>query len=127
MTPRLEQELELLRHHYGDTDFDGGSGWFQIRAYPYPQPCQPVLAPIIFQVSPAFPGANPYGFAIPSGTTFDGRPFSGSPPPSSPPYSGTWLFLSWQPDDWIATADLLTGSNLWGWARGFAARLKEGP
>jgi hypothetical protein len=124
---RLEQELELLQHHYGAVDFDAASGWFQIRAYPFPEPCKPTPGPLVFQVSPAFPGANPYGFAIPADLTFGERPFSGNAPPSPPPFPRAWVFLSWQPEEWIATADPLTGSNLWGWTRGFAARLKEGP
>lgn len=127
MKSRLEQELELLRHHYGEVDFDAASGWFQIRVFPYPAPCRPDSAPIAFPISPAYPGANPYGFAIPADLTFGDRRFAGNAPPSPPPFAGGWVFLSWQPEGWIPTADLLSGSNLWGWARGFAARLREGP
>lgn len=127
MNCRLEQELKLLRHHYGEVDFDAASGWFQIRQYPYPATCSPNDGPIAFQVSAAFPGAHPYGFAVPASLKLGDRFFAGNAPPSAPPFPGPWVFLSWQPENWIATADPLTGSNLWGWVRGFAARLKEGP
>lgn len=127
MKSRLEQELELLQHHYGEVDLDPVSGWFHIRAYPVPPPCQPTPGPVAFQVSPAFPGANPYGFAVPASLRFDGKAFPANQPPSRLPFPGEWSFLSWQPENWMPTADLLTGSNLWGWARGFATRLREGP
>lgn len=128
MRERIKQELSLLRCHYGDDveylEKDGD--WFHIPRYSMPSSCSPLIAPVCFSLKPGYPGVEPYGFFIASTVSFNGAKFPGGSAPSPPPFTGQWIFLSWSPDGWIATADVVTGANLWAWARSFAARLREG-
>jgi hypothetical protein len=125
---RISQELALLRHHYGDdVEYLESGDWFFIPRYPVPRPWIPEMAPFSFSLKPGYPGAEPYGSCASRELRFNGSPLNGALPQVAPPFPGEWIFISWSPEGWFATADVATGSNLWGWARSFAGRLAEGP
>ena|ERR1700687_5435178 len=128
MRERMEQELTLLRRHYGDdVQYLESGDWFLLPSYPVPTPCIPNLTRISFNLRPGYPGAEPYGFFASAELRFDRQQFNAGSPPAAPPFPGSWIFFSWAPDGWLATSDTTTGANLWAWARSFAARLREGP
>jgi hypothetical protein len=91
-----------------------------------PENWSPNLIHAAFSVTRGYPGAPPYGFYVPTYLAYRGSPPSETNAPHQPPFPGKWRFLSWQAEDWSATADVQTGSNLWGWVRGFVHRLREG-
>ena len=128
MRERIAQELELLRRYYGvDVEYVEAGDWFLLPRYPAPMPCTPSPARISFNLRPGYPGIEPYGFFATDDLNFNGQKYNSAAAQVTPPFSGHWMFFSWAPDGWIGTADAMTGSNLWGWARSFACRLREGP
>jgi hypothetical protein len=128
MRERICQELALLRRHYGnDVQYRESGDWFLLPRYPAPAPCAPNPTQISFALRPGYPGAEPYGFFVSEDLRFNGQKFNSVAPSGMPPFPGQWIFFSWAPDGWLATADPTTGSNLWAWARTFVARLREGP
>ena len=128
MNARLEAELTLLRQHYHNVDYLVASGvhWFRVEKLKTPKGWSPDEIPVVFSVTQGHPGAEPYGFFVPTELNLHGDPPSEHPTPHPPPFDGAWRFLSWQPKGWFATADVVSGSNLWGWVRTFMHRLNEG-
>lgn len=127
MNARLLAELELLRGHYDAVEFYENGNWFLVGKYNAPRPWTPNRIDVVFSVTTGYPGAQPYGFFVPASMRHNGRPPTAGSAKATPPFEGDWIFLSWQPNNWRPTADIQTGSNLWGWCRGFQARLAEGP
>ena len=134
MRPRIEQELALLRQHYGEVEHVevAGDDWFMLPRYLLPpgwriKDVSVEHIPVVFLVGPGHPGALPYGFMGPEGINFNGAPPTNiGGPPKPPPFAGAWTHFSWSVDDWAVTADIARGSNLLSWARGFAQRFREG-
>jgi hypothetical protein len=134
MRPRIQQELALLRQHYGEVEHDevAGDDWFRVPRYPIPtgwcvgnEPADHV--PVAFHVAPGHPGTVPYGFLAPASLNFNGaKPVNTGAPPKAPPFASDWIHFSWSVDNWAPTADVCKGSNLLSWVRGFAARFREG-
>ena len=128
MNPRLEAELTLLRQRYNKVEYLAASSmhWFRVEMLRTPEGWSPEEIPVVFSVTEGHPGTQPYGFFVPTELNLHGNPPSGNAAPHPPPFDGAWQFLSWQPDGWFATADVLSGSNLWSWVRTFMHRLREG-
>jgi hypothetical protein len=134
MRLRIEQELVLLRSHFGGVEHleKDGEDWFRIPAYPFPPGWrigkEPTAAlPIVFKVTAAHPGAEPYAFLTPSDINFNGLPPGNSGPSSGSPFAGSWHQFSWSPDGtWTPTSEISRGSNLLTWVRSFSERLKQG-
>jgi hypothetical protein len=134
MRPRIEQELALLRQYYADIEHLEASGedWFKIPRYPFPPGWRigndPIVtAPVVFKVTAAHPGAEPYAFLTPAGINFNGMSPNSAGPSNTPPFTGSWHQFSWSPDStWAPTNDVHRGSNLLVWVRSFLQRLKEG-
>jgi hypothetical protein len=128
MTPRIAEEFALLRLHYTLVEHAEANGlhWFLVSTVRMPDACSPPAVEAVFAVTQGYPGAEPYGFFVPRALTVNGTPPSEHGPPHPPPFAGDWRFLSWSPVDWRATADVQSGSNLWGWVRSFSQRLREG-
>lgn len=134
MRARIEQELTLLRRYYPDIEHKeaGGEDWFRLPSYPFPpgwllNGAEVVTAPIVFKVTAAHPGADPYAFLTPAGLTFKGTAPGSTGAGSCPAFDGAWLQFSWSPDGtWTPTANIEKGSNLYSWVRSFAKRLAEG-
>lgn len=128
MNPRIEAELALLRQHYAKVDYLAANAmhWFRVQPLKTPENWSPAETPVVFAVTEGHPGAQPYGFFVPSGLNLNGKPPSENQAPHPPPFEGSWRFLSWQPEGWRPAADVGSGSNLWGWVRSFMHRLREG-
>jgi hypothetical protein len=128
VTARIEAELDLLRLHYVGVDHLKADtlDWFQVYGLRTPEDWSPRAIAVVFSVTQGYPGAPPYGFYVPSALTRGGAPPSEHRAPHPPPFNGEWRFLSWQAVGWQPTADVRTGSNLWGWVRSFPQRLREG-
>lgn len=128
MTPRIAEELELLRLHYTFVDHVEANNlhWMRVMPVRMPENCLPDRTEVVFAVTQGYPGAEPYGFFIPRTLTVNGGVPKEHGPPHPPPFAGQWRFLSWSPEGWRPTADVQTGSNLWAWVRTFAHRLREG-
>ena len=128
MKTRIQAELELLRLHYETVEYLATSGlhWFLVSGIRTPQAWSPDVINAAFSVTEGHPGAQPYGFFVPEHLTFQSAPPTENPAQNQPPFAGGWRFLSWQPENWRPTADVRSGSNLWGWVRSFGQRLREG-
>jgi len=129
-TPRIVEELDLLRKHHPDLEFVAEGGWVRMPGYKRMPGWTPSESDIVFQIPAAFPGTHPYGFYVPSGARFNGvvpNNYSENGEPR-PPFSGTWGKFSWQPEtvDWQPKATVLGGSNLLSCVRGFWVRFQEG-
>lgn len=128
MTRRIVEELRLLRGQYAHVEHAEANDlhWFFVSTVRMPDTCSPAEIEVVFAVTQGYPGVEPYGFFIPHSLTVHGSPPSEIGAPHPPPFPGEWRFLSWSPVDWRATADVQSGSNLWGWVRSFVRRLREG-
>ncbi|MCG8594177.1 MAG: hypothetical protein MI785_07360 [Kiloniellales bacterium] len=128
MNKRIEAELALLRRHYREVDYQAAKAmhWFQIHMLKTPEGWLPAEIPAVFAVTEGHPGVQPYGFFVPANLNKGGTPPNQHDAPHPPPFEGQWRFLSWSPEGWQPTADIATGSNLWGWVRTFMYRLREG-
>lgn len=127
MQSRLAEELTLLQRHYGAVEFVEIGSWIRIAQYRIPAPWKPQDISIAYQVPTGFPGAPPYGFYVPTALNHNGTPPQSNAPPNKPPFPGDWLHISWAAENWNPAATIDAGSNLWGWSRSFADRLREGP
>lgn len=131
MNARMTEELALLRQHYEKVEYstDNAMHWFRVQSLNTPdEPGQwsPPRIPVVFAVTEGYPGIPPYGFFVPGGLNLNGKPPSESSAPHQLPFEGEWRFLSWASESWCATADVQSGSNLWGYVRTFIHRLREG-
>jgi hypothetical protein len=126
---RTEQEIALLRTRYPSLDFVTEGKWVKIPAYPLPPGWSASQTDVVFQVPPAYPGTQPYGFFVPQGLTYQGsQPDSYAVSNETIPFPGTWGKFSWTHEDgnWRPAADPLKGSNLVNWVIGFSERFKGG-
>lgn len=132
ISPRIQQELDLLRKFYPDLEFIEQGLWVRILNFPLPQdkPWNRKTTDVAFQIPIAYPGTPPYGIYVPSGLTYDGAPPQNYQDRANqqPPFSGQWGIFSWSPADgqWKTSSDMLTGSNLLNFVRSFADRFREG-
>ena len=128
MNRRIDAELALLRQHYAKVNYLAANTmhWFMVQMLKTPEKWSPVEIPVVFAVTEGYSGAQPYGFFVPDALNLNGKPPSEHQAQHPPPFEGKWCFLSWQPEGWHATADVSSGSNLWGWVRTFMHRLREG-
>jgi hypothetical protein len=127
--PRVLEEIDLLRQQFPGLEYIDEGGWVRVPGFKRPEGWTPADSDIVFQV-PLSPGTAPYGFYVPTGARINGGvPQSyaeiGEP---RPPFPGSWAKFSWQPEagEWQPKASVLGGSNLLGWVRSFATRLREG-
>lgn len=130
MTPRVEQELVLIRQYFPEAEYlESGSGWVRLPEFNFPADIwSKNIADVCFQIPNAYPGQAPYGFYVKEGL----RPKGNNALPSNytetsePPFGGIWGKFSWQIDGkWEATADVQGGSNLISFIWSFKDRLKE--
>lgn len=129
MTPRIEQELDLLRKYYPDLEVNGM--WVRIPDFPIPQNCSwnRKTTDICFEIPPGYPGTHPYGIYVPVGILCDGaKPNDYTEPAKKrPPFPGDWGILSWAPEaPWRPTANIRKGPNLVDFVRTFSDRFREG-
>jgi len=128
MMERIEEELRLLRREHPDLEYRQDGCWIWL-----PRFCLPPgiwnreEIQVCFQIPSGYPGQSPYGFYVPDGLVVKATnqaPINYGP--AATPFSGSWCRFSWQQDNWRATADLRSGSNLLNFVRTFMDRLKEG-
>lgn len=129
-SPRVLEELELLRVHYPGLEYVADGQWVRVPSFKRGAGWAPPESDIAFQIPTSFPGTHPYGFFVPAGARFNGALPTNYAEPGDPrpPFPGTWAKFSWQPEggDWKPAGSVLAGSNLLSWVRGFATRFQEG-
>lgn len=129
MEERIRQELDLLRSRYEEVEYRSEGRW--VRLWPVPTAPGWTLNPLsaAFQIPTGYAGTPPYGFYVPSGLAFNGKPprNSRASPPSPLPFEGQWMMLSWtHHQGWHPRSDVVTGSNLLNWALSFRDRFEGG-
>lgn len=127
MSPRLAEEIALLKKRYPDLVAQN-DGWILIPRYPCPKDWGTTEIPVSFLVPAGYPAQPPYAFHVPSGLRFNGAMPQNCVDPSNPPppFAGRWQVLSWSPENWRAGATVGSGSNLVNWVQGFSERLRQG-
>ena len=125
---RINAELALLRRHYDAVEHIEASGlhWFRVATVRTAPNWSSDTTEVAFSVTQGHPGTELYGFYVPAELTYAGYHPDEQLASHQPPFAGTWRFLSWYPENWRPTADVTTGSNLWGWVRSFVKRFEEG-
>lgn len=130
MQARIDQDLELLRRYYPSLKYNPGGQWVLIPCYPLPIGWNRETTDVAFQIHVTYPGNPPYGIYVPVGISFQSTLPNNYKEPADVqlPFEGKWGIFSWAPDDgqWRATGDLVSGSNLLNWVRGFSKRFGEG-
>lgn len=129
MTPRLNEEIALLKGRFADLEVHA-DGWIYLPVYPCPIEWGRDNIPIAFQVAASHPAIPPYAFYVPSGLRFNGRVPGNfqDTAPTQPPFPGRWGVFSWAPEPgaWRPASTVTGGSNLYNWAVGFSERLRQG-
>jgi len=126
MDERIEKELILLRTTWPDLEYRPDGRWVRIPGFRLPSGWNIPAVDVAFQIPVGYPGAPPYGIHVPAGLRFNGQQPTSYTEAVSTPFQGTWGKLSWTPEAWCPTVDLVTGSNLRNWVFGFADRFREG-
>lgn len=130
MQERIDQEFELLKKYYPSIKYVNNEGhWFLIPAYNISEGWSSQSINVAFTTPPEYPASPPYGIYVPIDLRYKGvNPNNFAAAKIAVPFDGCWGVLSWAPGDgqWRPTADLISGSNLLHWARGFAERFREG-
>ncbi len=130
MTPRIEQELTLIRIYFPDVEYlESGGGWIRLSNFKLPYGIwSKDMVDVCFQIPSGYPGQAPYGFYVKDGL----RLIRNSQIPtnyavtSETPFGRTWGKFSWQVDGvWQPTADVHSGGNLISFIRSFTDRLLE--
>ncbi len=130
-SPRVIEELDLLRKSYSNLKFVEEGLWICISDYSLPKESQwnRTSTDVVFQIPVAYPGTPPYGFYVLSGIKCANvQPDNyKDPADQQPPFEGQWGIFSWTPEggEWKPTENL-TGTNLLNVVRGFADRFIEG-
>ncbi len=131
-SPRIQEELALLRKYFPNVDFVEQGLWFRLPEYSLPpdMPWEPKTTSVAFQAPGGYPGTPPYGIYILEGLIYNGSSPNNYQFPASqqPPFAGKWGILSWSPEDsqWRPTSDVKTGSNLLNFVRSFVDRFRQG-
>ncbi len=87
----------------------------------------PPRADVVFQAPDGYPATPPYGIYVPAGLMFDGHPPNNCTAASKPvPFQGTWFVMSWTPEAWRPTADVMSGPNLLSFVWSIRDRFREG-
>ena len=125
---RIEAELALLRQHFEHVEhvLENRMHWFSVQSLKMPEGWTPSRVAVVFSITEGYPGAEPYGFLVPVELSLHGQRLAASGAPHQPPFVGSWVFLSWAPEGWRATAEIHAGSNLLAWVRTFPFRMEEG-
>ncbi len=129
LTPRIEEELRLIRKHYPQVGFVEEGWWFRIPDFGLAPEghWHPPRVDVVFQAPEGYPGTHPYGIYVPPRITFDGRPPNNYAAASKPiPFPGTWWVLSWYPEAWRPTADVASGPNILSFVWSIQDRFREG-
>lgn len=128
MQSRIDQELALLRKYYSSLEYQQNGQWVRIASHPLPPDWNKKTTDVAFQIPIGYPGMPPYGIYVPLGLLYkDSVPKDYKAAENRPPFEGTWGIFSWTHDaPWKPTGDLITGTNLLNWVRGFSDRFKEG-
>jgi hypothetical protein len=129
MTPRIEQEIELIRKYFYNAEYQE-AGWIRLPAFNFPPGVWTKESEdVCFLIPNGYPGQPPYGFYVKGGIRVksNGQNPSTYTESSEPAFGGVWGKFSWQVDGaWQPTADVHTGSNLISFIRSFNDRLREG-
>jgi hypothetical protein len=123
---RIQKELKLLRRHWPNLEYRPDCRWVRIPSYRLPEGWSLTRTEAAFQIPIGYPETPPYGICVPAGLTIRGLRPNNYAEPASVPFPGAWGLLSWTPQSWYPTADLVTGSNLRSWVLSFADRFREG-
>jgi hypothetical protein len=123
---RLDRELQILQGKYPGAIRNGM--WFLVPEYPLPSGWSHDKVSVVAYLRAGYPGTGPYGIYIPQELRHDNQlPESyRNVAELQPPFGGTWAFLSWEAEQWFATAEPQGGHNILTWVDGFAARFRQG-
>ncbi len=128
MTPRIEQELALIRQYFSNAEYQEG-GWIRLPNFKIPKDIWiKDFEDVCFQIPNGYPGQPPYGFNIKGGLKLKGNNQNPSNYAETieTSFGGMWGKFSWHVDGvWHPTDDVRSGSNLISFIRSFNDRLKE--
>jgi hypothetical protein len=129
MLERIQKELELLKREYPTLEYNENGHWIKISDYKLPLGLwNREQTTIVFQIPSGYPGQAPYGFFVEVGFKLkktDRKPSNYEEPVSGVGFEGQWGKFSWQHENWFASEDVLSGSNLLHFARSFRDRFLE--
>jgi len=131
MTPRIEQEIKLIRKYYSNSRYkEHGNGWVILLDMLFPKKgiWSVDYSDICFCIPNGYPGQPPYGFYVKGGLRVKcNNVLPGSyTETNETPFDGIWGKLSWQIDGiWKPSSDVHRGSNLISFIRSFNDRLVE--
>lgn len=130
MQARIDKELALLNRYYPSLKYNSEGQWVLVPSYRLPTGWNRETTDVAFQIPLIYPGNPPYGIYVPVDIRFQSALPNNykEPVDVQVPFDGKWGIFSWQPEDgqWRATEDLISGSNLLNWVRGFSKRFGEG-
>lgn len=130
MTDRLRRDLELVGGRYPLMQFREEGLWVFLPQYLVPAGWKLRAYDVCFQIRAGYPDISPYGINVsPPPAREDGAGLGNyvPNPDPKPPFGGEWGRFSWEIDNWRATPDLISGSNLLNYVESIRKRFEEGP
>jgi hypothetical protein len=129
MLERIQKELELLRREYPTLEYNENGHWIKISGYKLPVGLwNREQTSVLFQIPTGYPGQAPYGFYVETGIRLkksSAKPTAYEETVSGLGFEGQWGKFSWQQENWFASEDILSGSNLLNFVRSFWDRFME--
>lgn len=121
---RIDEEVALLRKRFPDLTYQ--DPWVLLPAYPVPDVGWGVSSvQVAFSVPAGYPGQKPYAFCTSPVLQVGAANPTSTTQSTEPPFAGVWLKFSWDCPEWLAGADVASGSTLLHWAMSFGERLAD--
>jgi hypothetical protein len=131
MSPRIEEELGMLKACWPSLQFSEAGLWVLLPGQPLPDGHwdNTGAVDVAIQIPPQLPGQAPYGFYVRPGLAGAGgqNPTNYTFPSDEPPFGqGPWGKFSWSPVSWQPREPAAAGDNIVIFAHSVATRLGEG-
>jgi hypothetical protein len=130
MSPRIEEELAMLKACWPSLVFIEAGLWVLLRGQPTPPGLwDHQVVDLAIQIPAQLPGQAPYGFYVRPGLlgANGAAPSNYTFPCDEPPFgAGSWGKFSWAPVSWQPRERVSAGDNLVEFVHSVVRRLAEG-
>jgi len=126
VTEWVTRQLELLRAHWPDLEYNPAGQWVRIPNWHLPTGWDPAVVDVAFQIKESVE-QPPYAFLVNATVITHNAKQPGSWGPGVQcEFPGSWSQFSWAPETWTPTADPAREPSMVAFARSFDIRFNEG-
>lgn len=126
-TPRMEEELKLVKHRYGELEVAPGGEWFIIDEWQLPPGWNKPAVSVLVLVPPGYSATPPDNFYTDNDLRLANGGVPGNASSNQVQAGRQWLQFSYHVDaaTWRPHAQVLKGHNLLSYLDGVGVRLQE--